>query len=77
MMVICVVFLQIRCAALGAHPIPQISWEAPTGATIDISRPSEITEDAVRHTADVYHVLTYRAALKDDKQKITCIATQV
>ena len=71
------IVFQVRCAALGAHPASQISWQEPQDANVDISKRPEIVSDSQTHTTDVYHTIKYKASLKDNDKRITCIATQL
>ena len=69
------VFFQITCEALNAHPAPQLSWVEPQDAEVDITAQPEIsTYDT---TADIRHTIKYKAHLRDNGGQISCIGSQV
>ncbi len=68
--------LQITCEALNAHPAPQLRWEEPLEAEVDLTAQSQINTNSL-YTTDIRHTIKYKAQLKDDGQQIKCIATQV
>jgi hypothetical protein len=68
---------QIRCAATGGFPAPQLSWSEPAEAEVDFTAEPEIVTMRNDHTTDVYHTVKYRASLRDNNTIISCIATQL
>ena len=66
---------QITCEALNAHPAPQLNWVEPQDAEVDVSAQPQINTYDI--TTDIRHSIKYKAQLKDDGGKITCIGTQV
>ena len=71
------ILFQIRCAATGGFPAPQLSWSEPAEAEVDFTAEPEIVTMRNDHTTDVYHTVKYRASLRDNNTVITCIATQL
>ena len=67
--------MQITCEALGAHPAPQLTWEEPQDADIDIRAQPQIKDNT--KTTDIRHTLMYKANLRDTGGQIKCIGTQV
>ena len=66
---------QITCEALNAHPAPQLNWVEPQDAEVDVSAQPQINTYDI--TTDIRHSIKYKAQLKDNGGKITCIGTQV
>ena len=66
---------QITCEALNAHPAPQLNWEEPQDADVDVSAQPTITTNDI--TTNIRHKIKYKAQLKDDGGEIKCIGTQV
>ena len=66
---------QITCEALNAHPAPQLNWEEPQDADVDVSAQPTITSNDI--TTNIRHKIKYKAQLKDDGGEIKCIGTQV
>jgi hypothetical protein len=64
-------YFQIRCAATGGFPAPQLSWSEPADADVDFTAEPEIVTMRNDHTTDVYHTVKYRASLRDNNTVIT------
>ena len=70
-----IITFQIPCEALNAHPAPQLNWEEPHDADVDVSAQPQINTYDI--TTNIRHSIKYKAQLKDDGGKIKCIGTQV
>jgi len=51
---------QIRCAATGGYPPPQLSWSEPADSEVDFTAEPEIVTLTKGHTINVYHTIQVR-----------------